>query len=107
MAMVWDHKGRRIIDQNGRAIYVPFLAHTEQVQRWVALGYSIDAAANRTLAFDAAFRTASDFKAAQSLIGAHLAGEEKSALSAGVDKSDPDFWRIARAARAYEFQPTT
>jgi hypothetical protein len=107
MTKTWDHQGRRVVDEDGRHTYVPFLASTEQVRRWIAVGYDLAGVVTRTEAFAAAFRATASFDEAQALLEQHLKREAAVALAEGVAADDPDFWRIARAARAYEFDPVT
>ena len=105
MASSWDENGRRVVDDNGAYIYVPYLLSTDQVDRWVAAGVDLAGCARRSQTVLKSFRAASDVKSAYRILHDHFAHEGQIILSQGVATDDPDFHRIARSARAYEFDP--
>ncbi len=99
----WDEGGRRVVHASGSYTFVPYLGSTSQVERWMAAGFDIGAAALRTDDLVARFQSASDFDTADRMLQDHFAAEARIAMEQGVAADDPDFHRIAQSCRAFEF----
>jgi hypothetical protein len=84
---------------------VPYLGNADQVQRWVAAGFDLDAAADRTDDLVARFKAAPDFDAADRLLQDHFSAETEIVLAQGVAADDADLYRISTSIRAFEYAP--
>ncbi|MCU0826647.1 MAG: hypothetical protein MUE52_04410 [Tabrizicola sp.] len=92
-----------MVHASGRYTFVPYLGTAAQVDRWIAAGFDIEAAAERTEAFQSAFRAAPSLDAAEKILVDHFNAETRIAVDQGVAEDDPDLYRIATSVRAYEF----
>lgn len=105
MQSSWDEEGRRVVHASGGHSFVPYLATSGQVARWVAAGFDLGAAATRADAFVEQFKSADAFEEADALLQRHVESEAAIAIDQGVPADDADFHRIASSVRAYVFEP--
>ena len=95
----WNDAARRLTDEQGVTVLLPFLGGREQFDRWVQKGYGFDMAVARRASFLELLDARDAAHPASVTINTYIAQEVDWARRSGIAAEDADYWRIAASAK--------